>query len=376
MLTNIKSQYFVKIIFSFMKNKRKLSLIKLNRNLQSHLDINITDYKLFSGKYITYETKEKINIYKAINNRKLFSGEYFKGKGIEYDDAIIYEGEYLNGKRNGKGKEKDLMGKKLFEGEYLKGKRWNVKEFDQKGNKIYELINGNGFIKEYDEYRNLVFEGEYLNGERNGKGKEYDINGKVIFEGEYLNNKRWKGKGINKDNTVIYDLKNGKGFFKQYNSINHLILEVEYLNGEKNGKGKEYHPNGKLRFEGEYFDNEKNGEGKEYYSSGKLMFEGKYLYNYKRQGKEYINNTLEFEGEYLYNKKWNGIGYDKNGNKIYELINGNGTVKEYDCHGIIQYEGEYKNGKRNGKGKLYDINGELLYEGKFENGRKKNKKIK
>ena len=101
------------------------------------------------------------------------------------------------------------------------------------------------------------------------------------------------------------------------------------------------------------------------------MFEGKYLYNNKRQGKEYIDDILEFEGEYLYNKKWNGIGYDKNGNKIYELINGNGTVKEYYWNGNIQYEGEYKNGKRNGKGKIYDINGLLMFEGEFENGWKK-----
>ena len=371
MLTNVKSSYFPKIIFSFLSSKRKLYIIKPNKKLQTQLEINIIYYKLFSGKYITYETKEKIIIYRAVNDQKLFAGEYFKGKGIEYNDFIKYEGEYLNGKRNGQGKEKDIMGQILFEGEYKNGKRWNVIEYDEKGNKIGELIKGKGFIKEYDETRNLIYDGEYLNGERNGKGKEYNINGKVIFEGEYLNNKRWNGKGIDQNNIIIYDLKDGKGFFKECDSLGYLVFESEYLNGEKNGKGKEYHSNGKLSFEGEYLDNKKNGEGKEYYSNGKLMFEGKYLYNNKRQGKEYIDDILEFEGEYLYNKKWNGIGYDKNGNKIYELINGNGTVKEYYWNGNIQYEGEYKNGKRNGKGKIYDINGLLMFEGEFENGWKK-----
>ena len=75
------------------------------------------------------------------------------------------------------------MGQILFEGEYKNGKRWNVKEYDEKGNKIYELINEKGFIKEYDEGRNLKYEEKYLNGKRNGKGKEYDINGKVILDG-------------------------------------------------------------------------------------------------------------------------------------------------------------------------------------------------
>ena len=32
-------------------------------------------------------------------------------------------------------------------------------------------------------------------------------------------------------------------------------------------------------------------------------------------------------------KKWNGKGYDENGNVIYELINGNGKVKEYNEYG-------------------------------------------
>ena len=55
----------------------------------------------------------------------------WNGKGLEFDenDNLIYNGEYLNSKRNGKG-------------------------------------------KKYNEGR-LIFEGEYLNGEKNGRGKEY-----------------------------------------------------------------------------------------------------------------------------------------------------------------------------------------------------------
>ena len=36
---------------------------------------------------------------------------------------LIFEGEYLNGKRNGKGKEYNYFGKLEFEGEYLNGER-------------------------------------------------------------------------------------------------------------------------------------------------------------------------------------------------------------------------------------------------------------
>ena len=63
----------------------------------------------------------------------------------------IFEGEYLDGIRNGKGKEYDYYGQLLFEGEYLNGKRWNGKE------------------KVYNDVGELLFEGEYLNGLRNRK---------------------------------------------------------------------------------------------------------------------------------------------------------------------------------------------------------------
>ena len=80
---------------------------------------------------------------------------------------------------------------------------------------------------------------------------------------------------------------------------------------------------------------------------------------------------MEYEGEYLYKRKWNGIGYDENSNIIYELINGNGKVKEYDDYeGKLIFEGEYLNGKRNGKGKEYDWDGQLLFEGEYLNGEK------
>ena len=55
----------------------------------------------------------------------------------------------------------------------------------------------------------------------------------------------------------------------------------------RHGKGKEYNYDGELMFEGEYLNGERNGKGKEYYD-GLLIFDGEYL-NGKRyyKGKEY-----------------------------------------------------------------------------------------
>ena len=134
MLKDIKSSYFLKLIFVYIDESQKLKLVKYNKNLQKNIDISIINYKFFSGKYIIYESN---GIGKEFNDK---------------DDKLIFEGEYLNGQRNGKGKE-------------------------------FNRYNGH-----------LKFEGEYLNGQRNGKGKEYDYDGELEFEGEYLNGKR-NGKG-------------------------------------------------------------------------------------------------------------------------------------------------------------------------------------
>ena len=52
-----------------------------------------------------------------------------KGKVKEYkEDELIFEGEYINGRRNGRGIEYYSKNKIGFEGEYLEGKQWNGKE--------------------------------------------------------------------------------------------------------------------------------------------------------------------------------------------------------------------------------------------------------
>ena len=90
-------------------------------------------------------------------DKLIFESEYLNGersgKGKEYYDdnnKILYDGEYLLGKRNGKGKEYYYSGSIKYEGDYKHGKKWNIKQYDIKGVLEHELKNGNGIIKEYD----------------------------------------------------------------------------------------------------------------------------------------------------------------------------------------------------------------------------------
>ena len=54
MLKKSKSFYFIKKLFTNIDEGKKLKLIRYNKNLQKNLDINIINYKFFSGKYKIY----------------------------------------------------------------------------------------------------------------------------------------------------------------------------------------------------------------------------------------------------------------------------------------------------------------------------------
>ena len=132
-LRDIKSPCITKKIFSFLNEKQLLKMIIYRKELQKMLLIDIEDYKKISKICKIGEKNGNGKEFIIYRNILIFDGEYLKGirngKGKEYnlDGKLIFEGEYLNGIRNGKGKEYYYDGKLLFEGEYLKGKRWNGK---------------------------------------------------------------------------------------------------------------------------------------------------------------------------------------------------------------------------------------------------------
>jgi len=329
---------------------------------------------VLEGEYLN-DIPWKVTIYDSDGNVLEKISHNFKEEIRQY---IIYghklfEGECLNGERNGKGKEYYSDGTLKFEGEYLKDKKWNGKGFNSLNEVLYELKNGKGLVKEYDDDK-LIFEGEYLNGEKNGKGKEYDPNSNLIYEGEFLNgkrngigklydgklrfegiflydfiikgklyinekfefegeylyNKKWNGKGYDENGNIIYELINGYGNIKDYNNLGQLLFEGKCINGKVyKGIVIEYYSTGEVIFKGEYLNGEIKGKGKEYYLNGELKFEGEYL-NGKRngKGKEYWDNgELKFKGEYLNGKR-------------------NGKGKKFNRYGELEFKGEYLNGKR------------------------------
>ena len=124
-----------------------------------------------------------------------------------------------------------------------------------------------------------------MNGERTiGKIKAYYNNGNLYLEGECLNEKIWNGKGYNIKGDEEFEIKDGKGYIKEYDYEGTLIYEGDYSKGKRNGKGKEYDYDGALIYEGDYSNGKRNGKGKEY-EFGTLVYEGEYF-----RGKRKIKN--------------------------------------------------------------------------------------
>ena len=216
----------------------------------------------------------------------------------------MYDGEWKNGKYDGKGKlYKD--GKLLYDGEWKNGK------YDGKG-------------KEY-EYRHgtllLLYEGNWKDGTMHGKGTLYWRSGNVWYDGEWENGTR-----------------HGRG--KMYDPEGILEYDGELKDSVPNGRGAKIYPDGR-KYVGE-FKNWAYVKGKLYRSDGSLKYEGEWKYEEMVKGKEYYKNgTLLYEGEFKTTELedeeyyWNGKG------------------KLYRSDGKLLYDGEFENGKGQGSGITY-----------------------
>ena len=129
LLTKVKSRYILNIIFSPISQAKKLRIAIDNKYLQERLKIDSDDYKNASGKYKESLPNGLVQIFKLDTKKLIYEGEYSNrkknGKGkIYWNDRLEYEGEFVNGKKSGKGKEYDIFKNKLlYEGDFFNDKR-------------------------------------------------------------------------------------------------------------------------------------------------------------------------------------------------------------------------------------------------------------
>ena len=105
MMSNIKSNFIKKKLFSLLADKPKLNIIHYNKRIQKITNIDIDDYKKYADCILSIDTKGRGII-----------------RSLSDNDIILFEGEYSNRKKNGKGIQY-YKGRIIFEGEYKDNKK-------------------------------------------------------------------------------------------------------------------------------------------------------------------------------------------------------------------------------------------------------------
>ena len=219
------------------------------------------------GKYVSnniegeFKNGKKSGFWKEEN----FEGEYRdglrNGKGTENSWTGYYVNNYLHGIRKKEdqikiyyfGEEANILNLKIENNcIYFNG----IKEYE--GDIVDGVKQGQGI--EYYKNQKKRYEGSFKIGKHHGNGKEYYDNEILKYNGEF-NNGFYDKKGIEYDET-------GK-----------IIYEGEFKKGKYHGKGKLYR-NGKLIYEGDFVDNKLQGKGKEYDEDGKVLYSGEFQNNY------------------------------------------------------------------------------------------------
>eukprot|EP01036_Dinobryon_divergens_P033388 gene33388-43165_t len=214
-----------------------------------------------------------------------------------YADGNIYEGAFVEDKKQGKGKYTYTSGA-TYEGDFAQDTKH--------GQGKYTYASGN------------IYEGAFLADKKHGRGKVAYANGDA-YEGEWAEDKR-HGKGkLTYASGVVYD--------------------GDFVADKKHGRGKVAYASGNT-YEGDFVTDKKHGFGKQIYASGEI-YDGEWR-NDKKHGK---GKVLSANGD-VYVGEW--VGGKRQGN---------GTVT-YANRDV--YDGEWMNDKRHGKGKVTYPNGEVF----------------
>lgn len=268
-------------------------------------------------------------------------------------------------------------GKPYFEGIFgPKQGGYKVQIYDRSGANI--IFIGKTYPQVYSDYK-LEWK----------SGISYDkVTSQKRCEGTWVNTKL-EGENINTyDNQgILSSIGNFSSgictYSKEFYKDGQLKIETKWSgNGRWNGHVKRFGPTGNSLYDGFYENGLKNGEGIEYYEleeSFQNTPNVKKIEGFYKKGKlngfvkQYDNKgVLRFEGEYVDDKKeGSGVTYHVNGAFECRCVYKNGRMHDHKVRifgngGFPVFEGKYLNGYRKGYGKVWDLDGKLRVFGIFD----------
>ena len=135
--------------------------------------------------YFHYENIKRISEYIQNVFNKKCSGDKYNGFGkLIFDNGYYYIGQFKDNIPNGKGNAYDQNGNLMYEGDFINGVR--------EGNGKLIVDNGYYYIGQFKD--NII----------NGKGNVYDKNGNVMYEGDFINGVREGNRKLIVDNGYYY----------------------------------------------------------------------------------------------------------------------------------------------------------------------------
>ena len=251
---------------------KKFFIIK--NETRSHRTSYSTSDSIYIGKYVNKKRNGQGKLILA--DQSYYEGNFkdgeFNGNGYFRTRNYTYKGQFIAGKKDGKGKLESFNTKSIYEGEFKN-----------------DMKEGYG-IEKYND--GSIYKGHYKNGMKEGTGilllKKEKKNS--IFEGEFKDDKIW-GKGI-------YKWENGK----QY--------EGEWENNEISGFGILTENN--IKHIGYFSHDKKEGYGASFYIENKFVLLGKW-----------INDIIEGIAVIFSLNKINNINFDNKEEKIVIMKEGN-----------------------------------------------------
>ncbi len=165
-----------------------------------------------------------------------------------------------------------------------------------------------------------------------GLRESFFKNGNISKSGEYKDSKR-------------------NGVWKEFNIDGHLISEIYYLNGEKEGESISYYENGNKKEKSNFKRDRLHGKKIEWNENGDIERETIYKDNVLVTYIQFENGKLSFEGEMIEGKL-------------------DGPFKSFYESGKVLNEGRMKKNKQHGEWKGYYKNGKIEWEGRMEENEK------
>lgn len=299
-------------------------------------------------------------------------GSIYRRGRLKYSNGDVYDGEWLNGKRHGKGSLQFVAsggggGGGSYVGDFTNNffhgfgiltvgksqhpltKKWIPGE-RYEGDFILGRRHGQGTAKTRS---GDCYDGGFVDGSYHGKGSCAYANGDV-YDGEWVHGK-WQGHG----ELRLRDGSKYTGEFRQgvFHGLGEFLFGSggklgsyvgDFVDGKRHGKGvRVYGADKNKRYEGEWEDGEPHGVG--VVECATYKFVGRFV-----RGKENGHGAMSFA---------NGESYE--GNFDDGHMSGLGTFVYRDA-GV--YEGQFEKSKRHGHGRRVFANGDE-YDGDWEDDR-------